>query len=73
MERQEPDPLWRMEDAIGLYPIPKGTPAFEKQVAPYVAGKGTVRLPLRDPIPHDIVRAMVTFRMKEIAGTSNVH
>ena len=59
---------------IGLYPIPKGTPSFAKQVAPYVAGKGTVRLPLRDPIPHDIVRAMVTFRMKEIAARrSNVH
>lgn len=55
---------------IGLYPIPKGTPPFAKQVAPYVAGKGTLRLPLRDPIPHDIVRAMVTFRMKEIAAHS---
>ena len=53
---------------IGLYPIPKGTAVFEKQVAPYVTGKGTVRLPLKDPIPHDLVRAMVTFRMKEISA-----
>ena len=53
---------------IGLYPIPKGTPAFEQQVSPYVTGKGTVRLPLEDPIPHDLVRAMVTFRMKEISA-----
>ena len=53
---------------IGLYPIPAGTPAFDKQVAPYVAGKGTVRFPLRKPIPHDVVRAMVSFRMREIAG-----
>ena len=56
---------------IGLYPIPKGTAAFEKQVAPYVTGKGTVRLPLNDPIPHDLVRAMVTFRMSEILAQAS--
>lgn len=53
---------------IGLYPIPAGTPAFAKKVAPYIAGKGTVRFLLRDPIPHDIVRTMVTLRMKEITA-----
>lgn len=53
---------------IGLYPIPKGTAAFEKQVAPYVTGKGTVRLPLEAPIPHDLVRVMVRLRMKEISA-----
>ncbi|MEO8696801.1 MAG: DUF1801 domain-containing protein [Acidimicrobiales bacterium] len=55
---------------IGVYPIPAGTPAFEKKVAPYIAGKGTLRFPLRDPIPHDIVRAMVALRMKEIATSA---
>jgi uncharacterized protein YdhG (YjbR/CyaY superfamily) len=53
---------------IGVYPIPAGPPAFDKKVAPYLAGKGTVRFLLRDPIPHDIVRAMVKLRMKEISG-----
>ena len=53
---------------IGMYPIPAGTPEFQHDVAPYAAGKGTVRFPLRTPIPHDIVRAMVTFRMKEISA-----
>jgi uncharacterized protein YdhG (YjbR/CyaY superfamily) len=54
---------------IGVYPIPAGTPAFQKKVAPYLAGKGTVRFPLRDPIPLDIVRDMVTLRMKEISAS----
>ena len=51
---------------IGLYPIPAGTAEFEKELAPYVKGKGTVRFPIREPIPHNLVRAMVTFRMKAI-------
>ena len=53
---------------IGLYPIPAGTAEFDKELAPYVTGKGTVRFLIREPIPHNLVHAMVTFRMKAIAA-----
>ena len=57
---------------IGLYPIPAGSAAFEKKLSKYTTGKGTVRFLIREPIPHDIVRAMVTLRMKEISGAAGL-
>jgi putative acetyltransferase len=56
------------KDHIGIYPIPAGSATFEKKLSKYTSGKGTVRFPIREPIPHDIVRAMVTLRMKEISA-----
>lgn len=50
---------------IGLYPIPAGTVAFQKEVKPYRGAKSTVRFPLEKPIPHDLVKKIVLFRVKE--------
>lgn len=50
---------------IGLYPIPSGTKSFEKELSPYIRGKGTVRFPLNRPVPYDLVKRIVTFRVKE--------
>ena len=50
---------------IGLYPIPSGTAAFKKEVAPYKGAKSTVRFPMEKPIPYDLVKKIVLFRMKE--------
>ena len=50
---------------IGLYPIPSGTAAFQKEVSPYRGAKSTVRFPLEKPIPHDLVKKIVLFRMRE--------
>lgn len=50
---------------IGLYPIPSGTAAFQKEVSPYRGAKSTVRFPLEKPIPHDLVEKLVLFRMRE--------
>ncbi|MFE7802143.1 iron chaperone [Nocardia sp. NPDC057440] len=40
---------------VSLYPIPDGDAAFELEIAPYRAGKGTVKFPLGEPIPYDLV------------------
>lgn len=45
---------------ISLYPVPDGDAAFEATVAPYRAAKGTLRFPLRKPIPYDVVTLVVT-------------
>ena len=52
---------------LALYPLPTGTKAFQRRLAPYVAGKGTVRFPLGEPVPHDLVEAIVGFHVKERA------
>jgi uncharacterized protein YdhG (YjbR/CyaY superfamily) len=50
---------------IGFYPAPSGIAAFEKELAPYVKGKGTLQFPLNRPIPYDLVRKIVLVRAKE--------
>jgi len=57
------------EKHIGFYPIPSGMKAFEKQLAPYKQGKGSVQFPIDQPIPYDLVRRIVVFRAKENLAT----
>jgi uncharacterized protein YdhG (YjbR/CyaY superfamily) len=49
---------------IGLYPLPAGDAAFKKATAPYRSGKASLRLPLDQPIPFDIVERMVKLRVQ---------
>ena len=44
---------------ISLYPVPTAGGAFEQELAPYRAGKGTVRFPLRKPLPYDLIERLV--------------
>ena len=44
---------------IGVYPIPRADEALEKDLAPYRSTKDTVRLPLDQPIPYDLVERVV--------------
>ncbi len=50
---------------IGFYPTPSGTEKFEQQLAPYKRSKGAVQFQLNQPIPYDLIRQMVDFRVKE--------
>jgi len=50
---------------IGMYPMPSGTEAFERESAPYKGAKSTVRFPIEKPIPYDFVKKIVALRMKE--------
>ena len=40
---------------ISVYPVPTGEAAFERDIAPYRAAKGTLRFPLNEPIPYDLI------------------
>jgi len=40
---------------IAVYPIPSGDKAFERELAPYRAAKGTLKFPLKQPIPFDLI------------------
>lgn len=50
---------------VGLYPMPSGTEAFKEQLKPYNTGKGSVQLPLDQPLPTDLIRRIVEFRVEE--------
>jgi uncharacterized protein YdhG (YjbR/CyaY superfamily) len=50
---------------IGMYPVPAGTEAFRKELAPYEDGKRTLRFPFDKPIPYDLVKKMVLLLIKE--------
>ncbi len=49
---------------VSLYPIPPGDEAFKKQLAPYVAGKGTVHFALDKPLPLPLIRKMIKFAVQ---------
>lgn len=50
---------------IGFYPTPSGTEKFQKELAVYKGGKGSIRFPLDQPIPFDLITKIVRFRVKE--------
>jgi len=51
---------------IGFYSIPEGNEAFRKEPSSYAGEKGSLRFQLDKPIPYDLVKKIVMFRMKEI-------
>lgn len=50
---------------VGFYPIPSGIEAFKKELEPYKQGKGSVQFPLDQPLPADLIRRIVEFRVDE--------
>lgn len=50
---------------IGVYPVPTGDSELSEALSGYTAGKGTARFPLNKPIPFDVIRMIVEFRIKE--------
>lgn len=50
---------------IGLYPAPSGLERFEDELARYKRGKGSVRFPLDEELPIDLIRRIVAFRIEE--------
>lgn len=53
------------KEHIGFYPTPSGTEHFQQALAAYKGGKGSVRFPLDQPIPYDLIREIVEFRAAE--------
>ncbi len=57
------------KDHIGFYATPAGNTAFQKELARYKMAKGSVRFPLDEPIPYDLVAEIARFRVKETQAT----
>lgn len=50
---------------IGFYPAPTGIEAFKADLAPYKQSKGAVQFALDKPIPYELIRRIVQYRMEE--------
>jgi uncharacterized protein YdhG (YjbR/CyaY superfamily) len=53
---------------LGFYPVPSGMEAFKEELAPYKQGKGSAQFPLGQPMPLDLIRRIVEFRVAENMG-----
>ncbi len=56
---------------IGMYPAPRGNDEFQVELSMYEGEKGTVRFPLGRPMPFDLIRRIVEFRIREMKAKSN--
>lgn len=50
---------------IGFYPVPSGITAFQQELSAYKQGKGSVQFPLDQPMPYELIRRIVRFRVAE--------
>ena len=50
---------------ISFFPTASAIEAFKEELSDYETSKGTVRFPLDKPIPLDLVRKMVCYRVSE--------
>jgi len=53
------------KDHIGFFPTSSGVSAFARELAPYDTAKGTIRFPLDEPIPVNLIKKIVKFRVQE--------
>jgi len=56
---------------IGFYPIPSALEAFKEELKPYKSGKGSAQFPLGQPLPTDLIRRIVEFRVVENTAKAN--
>jgi uncharacterized protein YdhG (YjbR/CyaY superfamily) len=50
---------------IGFYALPSGNKAFQKELANYKVGKGSIQFPITEKIPYELITKIVKFRIKE--------
>ncbi len=50
---------------IGFYPAPSGIIAFSNQLSEYKCSKGAIQFPYSKPLPLDLIKEIVKFRLQE--------
>ena len=53
------------EKHIGFYPQPEGIAAFKDKLTEYKTSKGAIQFPLSKPLPIDLIREIIVFRVSE--------
>lgn len=50
---------------IGFYPTPSAIKAFKSELTGFEWAKGSIKFPIDKPLPLELVRKMVAYRVKE--------
>ncbi|MEJ6978950.1 DUF1801 domain-containing protein [Pedobacter sp. P351] len=50
---------------IGFYPGSSGIEKFKQKLSVYKSAKGSVQFPISEPLPIELIKEIVKFRMKE--------
>jgi len=50
---------------IGFYPASSGVAVFKKELSPYVKTKGSIHFPIDKPLPLQLIREIVKYRVEE--------
>jgi uncharacterized protein YdhG (YjbR/CyaY superfamily) len=50
---------------VAVYPAPVANPGFAEEMAVYGSGKGTAKFRLDQPLPVDVIRKIVKFRIDD--------
>ena len=53
------------EHHVSIYPIPGGDEELDADLEPYLSGQGTIKLPLKQPVPWDLVDRAIAARVAE--------
>lgn len=53
---------------VGFYATPTGRSEFADELKQYKQGKGSVQFPLSAPMPVDLIKRIVRFRLEEVEG-----
>ena len=56
------------KEHISLYPIPPLDDALAEAIEPYRSGKGTLKFPLNQPIPYDLITRLTEAFVAERRG-----
>ncbi|MBN2091354.1 DUF1801 domain-containing protein [candidate division KSB1 bacterium] len=48
---------------IGFYPTPSGIEAFKEELSNYEVAKGSVKFPINEELPWDLIRKIVEYRV----------
>jgi uncharacterized protein YdhG (YjbR/CyaY superfamily) len=51
---------------VSVYPAPRETKEFKKELAAYKGGKGTIQFPLDEKIDYDLITRIVKFKLGKL-------
>lgn len=50
---------------LGFYPTPSGIKNFVQELTPYEVSKGVIKFPYHSPMPLDLIKKIILFRVQE--------
>ncbi len=53
------------QNHLGFYPTPSGIEEFQEALSHYQGGKGSVQFPYDQPLPDDLIRRIVRYKVEE--------